>query len=273
MRSTLSIALTTRRDSGWPYPKTLAAERLGLGAQSHPLPRVCDSDLLRARAQSCLREVAPAWELANVWDALVTGSKRVTSAFHARDRALLVLSNANERVRGEAVDLEMLERGLRGDSLKVLAIEHRMSCSTVSVRLGNQLTAMGLHRQLTQVPLPLFVAANSRRLSRDVPVEKGILETRDAALEVVALRVPLTSWASALSPTEVEVALLLVQGKSYEEVAAARRRSVRTVANQVATLFRKLALGSRKALAYRVACAALEYETSIPDALATHLHQ
>jgi DNA-binding CsgD family transcriptional regulator len=52
-----------------------------------------------------------------------------------------------------------------------------------------------------------------------------------------------------LSDAEKEVAKLLLAGRSNAEIAAARGRSVRTVANQVASIFRKLRVGSRLELA------------------------
>jgi DNA-binding NarL/FixJ family response regulator len=48
-----------------------------------------------------------------------------------------------------------------------------------------------------------------------------------------------------LSPAERAVALALLEGLSNSEIAKARRTSVRTVANQLASLFRKLGVGSR----------------------------
>ena len=44
----------------------------------------------------------------------------------------------------------------------------------------------------------------------------------------------------------------VVAGRSNGEIAAARGRSVRTIANQVAAIFRKLGVGSRLELARRL---------------------
>lgn len=56
-----------------------------------------------------------------------------------------------------------------------------------------------------------------------------------------------------LTPAEREVMALLLAGKSNGEIARQRKTAVRTVANQVASLFRKFGVGSRAALAARVA--------------------
>jgi DNA-binding NarL/FixJ family response regulator len=55
--------------------------------------------------------------------------------------------------------------------------------------------------------------------------------------------------AAALSPAEREVLELLAAGHTNAEIARRRRSSVRTVANQVASIFRRLGVGSRAQLA------------------------
>jgi DNA-binding CsgD family transcriptional regulator len=68
----------------------------------------------------------------------------------------------------------------------------------------------------------------------------------------------------ALSVAERDVALMIVDGKSNAEIAASRRTSVRTVANQVASVFRKCGVCSRAELAAALMAQDLpEYRTSI----------
>lgn len=55
--------------------------------------------------------------------------------------------------------------------------------------------------------------------------------------------------AVELTPVEREVAELLLGGASYREIAARRGRSVRTIAKQVASVFKKLGVSSRSELA------------------------
>jgi DNA-binding CsgD family transcriptional regulator len=50
---------------------------------------------------------------------------------------------------------------------------------------------------------------------------------------------------SSLTESERDVMRLILQGKSNSEIARDRRRAVRTIANQVASIFRKLGIGSR----------------------------
>lgn len=56
-----------------------------------------------------------------------------------------------------------------------------------------------------------------------------------------------------LTSAEREVALLALSGKSNGEIAEARHCSVRTVANQLQSVFRKLGIRSRAELAAKAA--------------------
>lgn len=55
-----------------------------------------------------------------------------------------------------------------------------------------------------------------------------------------------------LTPAERDVAKMVLAGLSNDEIARRRGRSIRTVANQVAALFRKLQVSSRLKLYARV---------------------
>jgi DNA-binding CsgD family transcriptional regulator len=62
---------------------------------------------------------------------------------------------------------------------------------------------------------------------------------------VVSFAAPETRLPESLTPCEREVALLVLQGASNAEIAKRRGTSPRTVANQMASMFRKLGVGSR----------------------------
>ena len=57
---------------------------------------------------------------------------------------------------------------------------------------------------------------------------------------------------AALSAGQREVAALVLEGRSSREIAALRATSVRTVANQLAAIYRKLGVSSRAELAARL---------------------
>jgi DNA-binding NarL/FixJ family response regulator len=65
---------------------------------------------------------------------------------------------------------------------------------------------------------------------------------------VFSFPLPPPALPPGLSEAERAVALDLLEGRSNAAIAAARRSSVRTVANQVASLFKKLGVHSRSQL-------------------------
>jgi DNA-binding NarL/FixJ family response regulator len=67
----------------------------------------------------------------------------------------------------------------------------------------------------------------------------------DGSTLVVSFRVPSTNWQSLLTGTEQEIAREVLSGLSNAEIARKRGTAVRTIANQVASIYRKLQVRSR----------------------------
>lgn len=101
--------------------------------------------------------------------------------------------------------------------------------------------------------------AHTRRPSRTLrpafPVTAEEADFRAAAFTAgdttfVVLSLPSPDGAGpALTSAEHEVRAALLRGETNSQIAAARGTSARTVANQVASLMRKLCVGSRAELA------------------------
>jgi len=72
-------------------------------------------------------------------------------------------------------------------------------------------------------------------------------DCRSDEFVLIAQRPDIT-LASSLSAAECDVVHALVEGKTYAEIAARRQRSKRTVANQLASIFRKLRVRGRAEL-------------------------
>jgi len=85
-----------------------------------------------------------------------------------------------------------------------------------------------------------------RRPKHDVRVSE--LEVAGEHLLVVSIPLPKPALAP-LSETERDVMLAKLAGRSNAEIAEARGRSTRTIANQVASIYRKLGVSSRAELA------------------------
>jgi hypothetical protein len=63
-------------------------------------------------------------------------------------------------------------------------------------------------------------------------------------LVVLSFPLPQPCLPESLSPAEREVAMGIIDGRTNAEIAAARGTSLRTVANQVATILHKASVGS-----------------------------
>jgi DNA-binding CsgD family transcriptional regulator len=77
-----------------------------------------------------------------------------------------------------------------------------------------------------------------------VPGDLIALESDDGDLAILSFTLPGDS-AINLSAAESDVVRHILSGRSNSEIAALRHCSTRTVANQVASLFRKLGVRSR----------------------------
>lgn len=88
------------------------------------------------------------------------------------------------------------------------------------------------------------------RRRRDVFSEAAaaVMTREDAEYAVIAIPLDGASPLAALSPTEMAIALDIFSGRSNADIAKARGRSVRTIANQTRSVFQKLGVGSRSEL-------------------------
>jgi DNA-binding CsgD family transcriptional regulator len=76
-----------------------------------------------------------------------------------------------------------------------------------------------------------------------------VVETGGARYAVLSYPLPTVERCKLLTRAERDVLALLLSGLSNAEIARQRRTSVRTVANQVASIFDKLGVSSRSELA------------------------
>ncbi len=73
-------------------------------------------------------------------------------------------------------------------------------------------------------------------------------DSLDGEMMVMEFPIDETTGGDALTPAEHAVVAAIEAGKSNGQIARERGTSARTVANQVASLFRKLNVGSRAEL-------------------------
>ncbi len=194
---------------------------------------------LRARVEA-VAVLGPAGELlayagdrapsaAALWEALLTGAVSVVPqvARLARDgaRRYLLLANAPAQRIERALatrEASACERLATGEQSKVVAGALQVSPSRLSRLLASAAGKLGFHTP--------FEALS---------VLGGLLALRERR------------GVAALSASEQEILRLVQRGLTNRDIAAARGRSERTIANQVSAVLRKTGLGSRRALAAR----------------------
>ena len=81
---------------------------------------------------------------------------------------------------------------------------------------------------------------------------ENLVVAKSEELCVFAFPIPAAPISQTLSEAERQVVELMLEGLSNDEIARRRARSPRTIANQLASAFRKTGVGSRAELAARV---------------------
>jgi len=189
-------------------------------------------------------------ELGLIWEHLTSGTWRVCEEFVTEARLYFVVTpDAPPRALPE---VELLRRTLLGERQKWLALDIERSPSTVTTRLSASLVKMGLAPKPARVPLLLVAAAAAAAGKRTLPRARLTPWCGPDGDALIVSAARLDSHLRALvTPTEWVVARLLIDGLSYREIATSRSCSVRTVANQLASVFRKLRISGRGELLLR----------------------
>ena len=176
------------------------------------------------------------------WPDLVAGRWTLVDAFdHGGRRYVVAYRNPPDAPR-TPLSLraqEVLTRTARGEPSKVIAAALGVGEAAVSMTLHEAMRVMRIER-----------VADLIRLGAEAPPE---VVFRDEALTALALAPAGRLALDALTAAEREVFTELVRGRSNRAIAAVRNRSERTVANQVASVFAKLGVDSRRGLLAKIA--------------------
>jgi DNA-binding CsgD family transcriptional regulator len=174
-----------------------------------------------------------------------------------RDGKRFILVRSNETPSKLPLLLARRERrvvmsAVRGSSNKSIAYELGVSPSTVASHLRRALRKLrlGSRRELVQL-LGSTDGESAFGLSCPEGLRASRFEVGEEAYAVFesALTDPADSELTRiLSEAEQDVAKRALEGKSNPEIARERGTSIRTVANQMASIFSKLGVGSRAEL-------------------------
>jgi DNA-binding NarL/FixJ family response regulator len=207
-----------------------------------------DGDALSSLREAVLRQTdnASAAE-AGGSDALLSGRWSLVDRFDTDGRHYIV-AYRNPAGVIDPRRLSQRERDVAalaslGKLNKEIAGDLGLTMSSVAAALASALTKLGLR---SRSELPLFW--------RDLQGDAWRLGDDDGHLLVLASTSTSVSAAQersceVLTTSELCVAMHLSKGESYEDIALARAVSKRTIANQAASAYRKLGVGSRTELA------------------------
>jgi DNA-binding CsgD family transcriptional regulator len=188
-------------------------------------------------------------QLAALWDDLVAGTAKIQGFSHSPQTWTLHVTRS-PRAAGQPPtairtrDAEILEHALLCGVRKHVASEVGLSCSSIAVILQSCIEFMGLHCLPSRIPGLLVAAAHARHAYPEL-VGGGVSRAVEQTITVPRPDVALAAW---LAPAEHAVIALLIEGRCYAEIAKIRETSVRTVANQVASGFRRIGVSGRAEL-------------------------
>ena len=207
-------------------------------------------ELLRARAVQADATYFEQLDLALVWRELINGESRVVDSFHSPERCYLLLGQRADsderRQREQAGRVRILEAILLEGAQKSVAIELKLPPSTVAGALKQCLEQLGLPCTTSRIsPLVIGAAYASQTDSSQVWGRVSQVSGAEFSYRVVSVARPESNLARQLTPAQYAVVRLLIEGKSHLEIAQARRRSARTIANQLGAAFRKLGVSGR----------------------------
>jgi DNA-binding NarL/FixJ family response regulator len=149
--------------------------------------------------------------------------------------------------------LDVLERVLLRGGQKPVAAELGLAPSTVAIISGNCLRAMGLECGASRTPLALALAVHALYGRTDLSTARlSQLTHRGTPYTIMSAARPDQRFADELSPAELAVTRLLIEGMSHAQIGVVRHTSLRTVANQLASAFHKLGVSGRCELVCRL---------------------
>jgi len=184
------------------------------------------------------------------WPALIAGRWTLVDRFESGGQRLVVayrndpLVAPHQMLRG--AEAAALRRALAGEASKVIAADLCVSDATISRLIARSLRRLGL-RSLAEAaalrPLPVTIVG----VGYDpTTIDVGVVRQRSP--DPVAS----VEGSAQLTPAERAVLAGVLEGHSHRTIAARRHSSSRTIANQVASIFRKLGVHSRRELVMRI---------------------
>ena len=214
-------------------------------------PAVAGPGLIGSASTRPLDEGA---SLSALWTELVSGLCKIEHTEFTQHTCTVVVTREH-RVSGAqgarltTRDTEILERALLEGVRKSVAVDFGLCPSSIAEILRRCFVFMGLSCWPSRIPLLLVMAAHAKHAPDSQRSAKLILAQNQHFLrQSISVARPDNELAEWLSPAEYAVTRLLIEGKSYQEMAKLRATSKRTVANQLASAFHRLGISGRAEL-------------------------
>ena len=192
--------------------------------------------------------------LSALWTELVGGLCKIEHTEFSEQTCTVVVTR-DHRLSGEdstrlsSRDTEILERALLEGVRKSVAIDFGLCPSSIAEILRRCFVFMGLSCWPSRIPFLLVMAAHAKCTPDSQRVAKQLLaQNQQFVRQSISVARPDNELSEWLSPAEYAVTRLLVEGKSYQEMAKLRATSKRTVANQLASAFHRLGISGRAEL-------------------------
>ncbi len=185
----------------------------------------------------------------SLWEELAEGRFVVRASGHSATHCGLELARCLAkplRSDGERRQIDYLRRMLIGEAQKVVAFATERSVATIAEASRHSLSLLGLECGLLYVPYLLVRAAH---VASGLALPPCRVERRGFGLTwYVSVERPDLHLGGVLSESERQVAALMLEGYPNEAIAQRRDVSVRTIANQIRSVFRKLEISGRNEL-------------------------
>ncbi|HEY3252379.1 MAG TPA: helix-turn-helix transcriptional regulator [Polyangiaceae bacterium] len=209
---------------------------------------------------------AAPYGLAFTWAGLCSGRLRIVRYVQDSYQTSLYLEErrADDALRWAIRErpLSILERVLAGQSLNYISLDLSLSCSTISAEFKVAMRALGLQARLSGLPLFLPQLWHAARIhANDPPRVRPGWDGKGATK--VSLPRPDLILPTFLSPAELQVCAMLLQGSTHAEIANERGTSLRTTANQIASIFGKLKVSGRLELVTSLAQGRVHWSSTL----------
>jgi DNA-binding CsgD family transcriptional regulator len=196
------------------------------------------------------------FDLSQLWHELSAGTWRFRDNFSTAERHFAVVEQVSiarhGRVHGR--NLEILTRVLLGQVPKAVALDMTVAISTVATGLQECLRSMGLPCRASSPPVLLIMAARAAARHESAPTLGRLtrIKADHDRYWLVSVERPDLRFPVPLSQAEAAVVRQLVSGHTHAEISEQRATSPRTIANQLASAFKKFGVSGRGAILQRL---------------------